>query len=574
MPALREFAFNSLPVEMRRRFVRAVHSRDKDQAPVVFTPAKFVDSLLVLIALVVISAIVVLVVGAAGYGKFNEAGLWQSNGIVVCYIVATGLIAYGLLTLIWRIANHRSPPFESGIYLFPLSLVDARSSPLRLYDLSRATEIKGERTGGGTQFTFRFEQQVMKMLVLSRVQADTVVPELDRRQAAIKSAVAGRDLKQLLMHDPLFELRVGRTTVSEKPIPGDPAAKYVPGFLRYRAFIALFVGILIGGLLWQMRNIHSDDAAFQSVQKSKHEADYQQYLRFGHRHLQEAREELPRVAFEEARHTKSVTKLRDVLRRYPNEGLEEGVKDEVHKLYTASFEKFKDQAAYSDPALVPFIEQMLGSLEASGSSRVQLHFNRPTDDELKKMDALLTTFAAKRGKVPEPASPWFGPQSDADREQRIAKGLQNGFAMIFPSDVMQIVAVSTIDPNQPLMDITYHIDGSGQFYEDVNMTTMERTSNRIFVGLICKFDAKVSLPSQPPGWHFSLAVQPPQTFNVEHAKVPLGGGANAAVNVPSPGKVYSVMAERAFDELHSKMRDTLFRQGSQAYQNVLIKRGT
>jgi hypothetical protein len=578
MPAFREFAFNSLPVEMRRRLVRAVHSRDRDQAPIVFTSADIFNRVLGLVALVVVSALVLWAVAASGYGKFDDEGLWQSNGAVVIYVIGIGLIAYGLLALAWCIAKHRSLPFDSGIYLFPLSLLDARSTPLRLYDLSQATNINGEHTnknGGyaGTQFVFKFEKLSMKMRVMTRVQAETVVPELNRRQAVIKEAVAARDSKLLLSHDPLFEVRSGRIAVGSKLIPGDPAGKNVPSFLRYRALIALFLGILIGGPLWQLRNLRSDDAAFQTVLSSKHEADFQKYLHFGHRHLQEVRDALPRVAFEEAKRSKSVTNLRAVLQRYPDDDLDNDVKSEVHKLYVASLAKFKDQAADTDPSLVPFIEQLLGSLEASGSSRVQLRFNRPTGDELKKMDSLLAAFAAKRGKVLEPASPWFGPQSDADRERGITQGLKAGFAVIFPSDVLQIVPVVTVDPNQPLMDITYQIDGSGQFYEDINMKTMERTSNRIFVGLICKFDAKVSLPSQPPGWHFTLAVQPPQTFNVEHANAPIIGS-NPNANVPAPGKVYSVMAERAFDELHLKMRDTLFRQGSQAYKNALIKGGT
>jgi hypothetical protein len=577
MSTLREFAFNSLPVEMRRRFVRSVHSRDRDQSPVAFVPAKFVNRILALVALIAFSALVLLIVASNGYGKFNDEWLWQENGVAVFYIIAAGLICYGLLDLVWRIAIHRSLPFDSGYYLFPLSFIDATSTPLRLYDLSKATDINGAHTsknGGyaGTRFTFKFEKSKASMLVPTRPLAENVVPEMNRRQAVIKEAVAKRDAKLLFSHDPLFEIRSGRVSVGSRMIPGDPAAKYVPGFLRYRAFIALFLGVLIGGLMWQLRNQHSDDAAFQAVQASKHEAVLKDYLRFGRRHLQEVQDELPRVAFEEVKLSKSVTKLREVLRRYPNDGLDDDVKAEIHKLYVASLEKFKDQAANADPALVPFIEQLLGSLEASGSSTVQLRFNRPSGDELTKMDNLMASFAAKRGKVLEPASPWFGAKSDGDREKHIADGLKAGFKAIFPSDVLQIVPVTTVDPKQPLMDITYQIDGSGQFYEDINMKTMERTGNRIFVGLICKFDAKVSLPDQPPGWHFSLAVQPPQTFNVEHKTT--SDGQNALNGFPAPGRVYGVMAERAFDELHLKMRDTLFRPGSQAYQHALTGRGT
>jgi hypothetical protein len=318
--------------------------------------------------------------------------------------------------------------------------------------------------------------------------------------------------------------------------------------------------------LWYARNLQSDDSAYMAAKAANTELAYQQYLAKGHRHVQELKTALPRVAFEDARRSKSVTRLRVVLRRYPDADLEDDVKKEVHVLYLASMEAFRAQAAQADPTLIPFVEQLLATLEVTGNPALQLRFTRPTSDDLSKMDEQLNAFAAKQGKVMQVAAPWFTAQSDAPREQRILLGLQQGFSAVFPSDVMQISVPGKIDPNQPLMDITYQIAGSGHYYQDMDRETKTPIGNRIFVGLICNFVANVSLPAEPPGWHFDLSVSPPQTFQVEF-KSTNPGQKEAPVD-----RVYSVMAERAFDELHVKLRDALFRPGSDAYARTVISR--
>jgi hypothetical protein len=116
------------------------------------------------------------------------------------------------------------------------------------------------------------------------------------------------------------------------------------------------------------------------------------------------------------------------------------------------------------------------------------------------------------------------------------------------------------------MDISYEIGGSGQYYEPLNKVTMKPDGGRMFVGLICKFAASVALPEQSPGWRFDLSVLPPQTFQVEYKK------SSPNDNDAPVDRVYSVMAERAFDQLHVKIRDVLFRPGSDAYARVLIGR--
>ena len=93
---------------------------------------------------------------------------------------------------------------------------------------------------------------------------------------------------------------------------------------------------------------------------------------------------------------------------------------------------------------------------------------------------------------------------------------------------------------------------------------MASQDNRVFVGLICKFSVNVALPSQPAGWHFDLSVLPPDHFRIEDAH-PRSADAPSTV---TDARFYHVMAERAFDELRVKLRNVLFKRGSDAYFQI------
>ncbi len=217
--------------------------------------------------------------------------------------------------------------------------------------------------------------------------------------------------------------------------------------------------------IWFARNAASDEAAYQTAKASHKEAQYADYVKNGHRHVQEMQDALPHVALDEARKTRSVTKIRDVLKRYPDAGIDDEVKAEVHKIYAAALERFSAQAANADPALVPFVQSLLTSLEASGNPTVQVRFTRPTRRRIGSNGCQESgALPRRRARRWMPAAVWFASDNVAERENRIVDGLQQGFGAIFSSDVLRVTAPAKIDPNQPVMDIAYQISGSGQYY--------------------------------------------------------------------------------------------------------------
>jgi hypothetical protein len=574
MPDIQSMEFNALPEAMRQRFLASIHSNDREVAPLVRQIVSDRSFFVKMAAGAGFAALILLIVAMIGFGDIESSiGLWHGNGVGAIYIVCAVLFFLCILLALRRAGQKRGLPYLPGKYLHAFSLAEAGLAMITLYDLTQASGIKstpvrdGEGRYKGTRFVFFFANGRKPDIVESDFErAKELGAELARRQGLVQQAAASGDKAMLYRHDPFNELRIGKFAPG-KIVPGKFMAKPPSELLRWSPFLALALGLVCGIGIWFARNIASDEAAYRDAKAGHKEAQYADYVRNGHRHVQEMQDALPHVALDEARQTRSVTKIRAVLRRYPDAGIDDEVKAEVHKIYAAAMERFAGQAANADPALVPFVQSLLGSLEESGNPTVQVRFSRPTADDLAAMDAKSGRVAAAQGKKMVSAATWFANDNVAERENRILDGLQQGFGAIFSNDVLRVATPAKPDPNQPMMDIAYQISGSGNYYvithENNDGTSKPANDNRLFVGLICKFDVNVALANQPPGWHFDLSVLPPEHFHISdvHATPDSSG-------LVTDAHFYHVMAEFAFDELRGKMRNVLFRRGTDAYAKI------
>lgn len=575
MPAIQSMEFNTLPETMRQRFLASIRSGERDVAPVARQLVSDRSFIVWMGAGTLFAGLLLCMIASMGYGELEASGaLWHGNGVGAFYIGFSVMFFLCVLLAVRRIGQKRGLPYPPGKYLYAFSLIETRLSLINHYDLTQAREIKSSRVSDGNgrykgmRFVIFFPDGKKSEIVENDFdRAKQLGAELGRRQALVQQAATAGDSATLYRHDPFNELRIGKFAPG-KIQRGQFMTKPPAEILRWSPFLALALGLVFGIGIWFARNVGSDEAAYQEAKASHKESQYLDYVKNGHRHVQEMQDALPHVALDEARKTRSVGKIRDVLKRYPDAGIDDEVKAEVHKLYAAAMQRFAGQAADADPALVPFMQSLLASLEASGNPMVQVRFTRPTADDLAAMDAKSGRFAAAKGKTMVSAANWFAQDNVAEREKRILEGLQQGFGAIFSSDVLRVTAQGKPDPSQPVMDIAYQISGSGDYYvvtrENKDGTTKVATDdNRIFVGLICNFDVNVALANQPAGWHFALSVLPPDHFHIDR-----DDSAPAPNGMVSDARFYHVMAERAFDELRGKMRDVLFRRGSDAYAKV------
>ena len=133
--------------------------------------------------------------------------------------------------------------------------------------------------------------------------------------------------------------------------------------------------------------------------------------------------------------------------------------------------------------------------------------------------------------------------------------------MVFPNEVLtledgpRILGPSPTAVGNPTIEVAYEVRPSGEFYQ-------LRAGNRAFVGITVEFSVTMRLPGSTLTFAFPLSVAPPERFRFSYET---NSGESSG---PSAGRVYSVMAERAFDRLSAQMGGVFFRAGTDAHRTL------
>ena len=558
--------FNALPLSLRQRFISVLTSPNPAEAPILVAQLSTFKSLFRSGCYAFFGAYIAWAFFDSGFGTLGAAHAWQGPTAIIGYGLGIAALVYGCLGIPGYLQLGKSLPFPPGRYLFAWDFVDARTSTLKLFSLAKLKNLQAVHHHSYffytyTDLTFTFEgAPTQKVICRDKAVAESTLNLLRQRQAEMRQAIQNSDNQTLVRLDPFFDVRTADWRLGPPEPESSPyTARELPRIFRWPVLVALAAGLVIGVPLWAGRNLLSDINQYRQATRLNLERTYLQYLAGGQFYRDEVNAILPRVAFNEAQRAASVTRLKSVLQRYPAAGLEQDVAREIKLLYAAALKRFRDQAASSDPALGPFMERVLAALETSRNSALQVQFTRPTPDELVKADKNLEALAKARGKQMAPAARHFGSDSAAPREQRIVSELARGFKAIFPSDVLEVKSQYAESGRQPSIQIAYQIASSGTVYSN-------RESERLFVGVVVRFDVGLALPGESAGWRFKLEVRPPESFTVT-TQTPRG----ALKGVAPDEQVYVVMAERAFDQLGFKIRSAFFRPDSEAFKRAAGK---
>jgi hypothetical protein len=337
--------------------------------------------------------------------------------------------------------------------------------------------------------------------------------------------------------------------------------------MRHWVLIAFGSAVFLGSFLWVVRNLLSDQFAYWDAEQKGTERAYQLYVDEGWLHVKAAREKLPFAALADARKARTVTAFRNLLTKYPNSPVEAEARSELHAFYEKSLAAFRQQAP-PDPRLQSFMGNLLGYLEKSNLQAFEVSFVRPNASLLRSADQRLEARATNLGGRFEPVAPHFAEQSALTREQLIVNQLARGFAAVFPADVLQLSMGATLPSprdapaDRPLLVIVYAVVPSGDFYQSERQSNLDFMGPRVFVGIQVVFDVSMRFPGEAQPLTFNLSVAPPERFNVRYTQY------GVMDSGPSAGDVYTVMAERAFDQLGEKLRGVFFSKDSQAFRSA------
>lgn len=558
---VREIDFNALPQQARLRFIAAVNSKDAPDAPLLrevpgIRGLAIGTGLLLFLAYGAVSGTL-----GRGFGELGHETAWQSWDQAMWPALFLAGLFYAALALWRRVQMRKAVPFVPGRYLFALDLVDAQTRRLRIYPLARLSKMNAVHHSQygihtRTTFTLSFDDgSQQKLDIGNKAAAEEGLSRWNARQDELRKAGEANDIDAFARLDPFAALRAANWKLGPAAAPGAAVtARDLPKFLRWRAPIAIGAALLLCAILLPVRNLLSDAAIYKEAIRLGTERAYLDYLSAGWRHVDEIRAGLPRAAFNDAKKKGTATAFRSVAKRYPKAGLGDDIKGELTAIYAAALANFRGQAATADPTLVPFMEQLLAALNAADSSMLQVRFVRPSGDALKEADLRIAQSA--KGREVAPVARHYAADSAGPRETRIVNEMTRGFRAIFPSDVLNVGPVSTVNPQLPVMDVAYGIAPSGTVYKTDN-------SERLFVGVNVHFDVAISLPGRGGERRFKLDVRPPDHFTVNYT-VPPG----ALKGIAPDERVYVVMAERAFDELGRNLRSAFFKPESEAFRRA------
>ncbi len=600
-PAYRTIEFNALDPLTRQRFVDATHGTGSP-IPVLSQPISPGGALVGWSLLALLGIGIVLGLTVIGFG--DAWSFRQNPGLLVGYAVGLFLTAWSVLRAIRTSRLVRTVPFKRGRFVFPTDLVIATNTKLTIVPMGRLLKLDGvhRHVNGvyqGTDLNFHFEGYGREFFtVRGKMLAEQIMEDMRLAQQRINEAVQFQDLQMLTAMDVFFEARVtpqwndpivadrlaaealrtdrggGPATYRTPDKPADAHEHRVGLFARPagpivdRAAMFALAAVLLAPPLWFARNFASDRAAFASAERSGDTRAYQAYINGGGSRAQECIDELlPEAVFREAQRDGTVTALRAFVRANPRSARVEDARVAIHDRFLQVKQSFLRQAASGDPAMPLFMGRLVDWLEAHDSPPVAVRFLAPSAEALGTIDQNLDLFGEVQGLTGgiAPVSPHFTEARSAPREQRITRVLQRGFAPIFPEDVMQLRHTGRIDAQQqaaavvPTFDVTYAIRPSGSVYTS-------DTSARGFVGIHVEFHIQMRIPGSAETWGFDTSVVPPEHFTVSsYAGVDPSGD-----SAYRDGLVYSVMADRAFDQLGNQLALTFFRPDTPAYNQAQV----
>ena len=471
----------------------------------------------------VVSFVVFVVLLVVGYGSLTSGRAILGMVSLAFLVLFASLTAFGILHAIALRRAHQKSPFRLGLYLFPVGLIDARTSLLRHYPLDDLSGVFGPDVRG---VTLDFGGQSFSFPITDPAEVSTAKEEIEQAKSAVAAAGTGRESvrpKAMAALDP-FQGYANPLVSSEKM-----KREKVPWAIFAWA-IAAGIGVVLGGIFWLARNAKSDDAMFAHAAAANDVSSYQAYLAKGARHKDEINALLlPRALLRDAvavgtvdaieqflkDHPKgpvatearaalraallveltgavkagTLAALDDFVRRHPGGDVAPEIATARHGVYQTALANYLAAAPDKTSPPVLFMQRLLAWSEQKGPA-VEVRFHTLHSKTLEKADRAASQSRQWRGGVSYPSHYFDDDAEKADRDL-LVQALTARFAEIFPPEILTLtVGALVTDHDAPLptqVNVpTLFIERSSVWAGSIQASTKPRG---VFVGLELSFEA-------------------------------------------------------------------------------------
>jgi len=251
-----------------------------------------------------------VVAATLGYGKLANPSAIQGSHWLATHVVLLGVAVFCIAWGLGLQQRYVALPYRPWIYLFPGSLVDARTPVFRVIPITELQDVRLD----GTSLSVKAREGGSFLFPRSTPESHKeVLAAIEAAKYRLRDATEGATRGDVAGFDPLADTGYTNPFSPEtaiRPPRGLPLA------------VALLVGVAIGGVLgaavWKVRNEGSESAIFGAAVRAGTPQAFRQYLARGGKRPEVASHLLPRAELVAARATGTLQALDDFAARHPD----------------------------------------------------------------------------------------------------------------------------------------------------------------------------------------------------------------------------------------------------------------
>ncbi len=546
-----------------------------------------------------VSVLLLLVLFVIGFGVLGGKLAVQGPAWLAAYFVLAFLVPYGVLRVLGSRSERKTLPYQPGIYVFPMCLVDARTKDLRVVPMANLSRVENATAGGALRLSFK-GAGTYAFPAGDKHDADQKNYQIDLAQKQVKHATQNQDDAELTTLDPFYESRKSWTS----PIgPKQALVDRAPITKRFDWAFALVIAVVLAPTLWLTRNTLSDNSMLRKATAANTPDAYRAYLDVGKKHTGEVSGVLlPRAELADAKakgtveaisdfiasHPKSAidaeaqAALHDALvteldkaakkgslaaleafaRKYPDSHLQAQIAKDRHALYDAALARFRKQASTRDtPELVDFARRLCAYLEAHGTA-ITVALHREVSPAVAQADKLIGRAPTNRRFGPHQVTQYLETDpKQADDAAAVKNAVASALAPIFAPDLATFTVVPEADDaaaaalaaKTPLLRVSYRFGWLGVAYGSASL-------KRAFAGIHTSGEAVFSLPGDAKPLRMKLEVPSPRTLLLEYSSVHPGLSSEGPPDEDKPEpRVYRATELHALDRITTTVVTSLVR---------------
>ncbi len=517
------------------------------------------------------------VLARIGFGNLNHRFALNPAWAILVY---GGILCVACVTLVGAVRNwnrESNVPFRRGTYIFPVGVINARSSTLEMHPLQELVELSTR----GTRLRMRFSDgAVFDFKRVDPQRAGKIKVTLLDAQQQLKASSSELSNRDQALLDPLFDTGYKN--------PFSPHESMLPAAIfwnRHWFLLALGIGALAGLGLWKWRNVRSAEYLYIHARAIDTPSAYRAYLDRGGLKGDVRELLLPRAELREAQTAGTVEAIEHYLDAHPHSQIGSDIeaalrasllrelnqaktpgtlsalrlfrKNDPHlslirpeleaaqkDLYRSALTRFQSLSKNS-PELDAFFEKLLSYAEQHGP-KVEIRFRRRIPPSLQKADAQVQKSPYCDNPSVPPAQ-YFDDEHVAKREATVATAISERFAAAFPKDLLSFeLAASVPDDGTPVptvtsptLLITHRTELSSPF--------TSRKPQGVFVGVGLVFKALLLIPGESVTRSFESSTWSPP--NLKKLEAENWG----------PAELYEFMAQDAFDQFLKRFLASIFK---------------